>query len=295
MSTIRTAARAPVSDYRATYAFVDELRHQRQFASVHVSAAARWSNLAETGQAVNDFTAHFMDRRIYAPTAGLSTWKHGLEDPDTQWVRTKSAFEIAAFWECGAMEPRGLHPHLIALLEQEQSFEGCDLIASFPGHRVRLPDVAVESQMDVWAVVRTYFGLVSLAVEGKAGEGFAETVGEWRTGALTEKNERIAFLCDQLGLTKPPSDEIRYQLLHRTVSALLEAERVDAAFAAMVIVSFTDDPRSKDDFGAFTSCLGGAVSPGQIRRMPSVRNRPLFLGWLDAKLCTDAEIAAIAV
>jgi hypothetical protein len=236
-----------------------------------------------------------MERRVYAPTAGLATWKNGLADPDTQWVRTKAAFETAVFWECGAMQPRGLHPHLIALLEQEQSLEGCELIASFPGHRVHLPDGIPASQTDVWAVVRTYVGLVSLAIEGRAGEGFAETVGEWRKDALAEKDTRMAFLCDQLGLTKPPTDEIRYQLLHRTVSALLEAERVDAAIAAMIIVSFTDDPRSKDDFGVFTSCLGGPVSPGQIRRMPSVQHRPLFLGWLDAKLCTDAEIAAVAV
>jgi hypothetical protein len=236
-----------------------------------------------------------MDRRIYAPTAGLSTWKQGLLDPDTQWVRTKSAFETAVFWECGAMQPRGLHPHLIALLEQEQTLEGCELVASFPGHRVHMPGVMDASQTDVWAVLRTDVGSVSIALEGKAGEGFAESVGEWRKDALAEKDTRLAFLCDQLGLTKQPSDEIRYQLLQRTVSALLEAERVDAAIAAMIIVSFTDDPRSKDDFGAFTSCLGGAVSPGQIRRMTSVQHRPLFLGWLDAKLCTDAEIASVAV
>jgi hypothetical protein len=126
-----------------------------------------------------------------------------------------------------------------------------------------------------------------------AGEGFAETVGEWRRDAMAGKAERMAFLCEHLGLTKPPSDEIRYQLLHRTVSALLEAERVDASIAAMIIVSFTDDPQSKDDFGAFTSCLGMPIAPGQIGRIPTVENRPLFLGWLDARLCTDAEIAAV--
>ena len=236
-----------------------------------------------------------MERRIYTPTAGLATWKNRLADPDTQWVRTKSAFETAVFWEYGATHPRGLHPHLIALLEQEQSLQGCELLASFPGHRVHLPGGTPASQADVWAIVRTYVGLVSLAVEGKTGESFAETVGEWRKSASAGKDERLAFLCDQLGLTKSPSDAIRYQLLHRTVSALLEAERIGAAIAAMIVVSFTDDSRSKDDFGAFASCLGESISPGQLRRMPTVQHRPLFLGWLDAKPCTDAEIAAVAV
>jgi hypothetical protein len=34
-----------------------------------------------------------MERRIYAPTVGLATWKNRLADSDTQWARTKSAFE----------------------------------------------------------------------------------------------------------------------------------------------------------------------------------------------------------
>jgi hypothetical protein len=235
-----------------------------------------------------------MERRIYAPTAGLATWKARLADPDTQWARTKSAFETAVFWEHGAMQPRGLHPQLIALLEQEQSLQGCELVASFPEHRVHLPDGAPISRADVWAIVRTYAGLVSLAVDGIAGERFAESIGEWRKGASTGKDERLAFLCDHLGLTKAPSDAIRYELLHRTVSALLEAERTGAPIAAMIVISFTDDSRSKDDFGAFASCLGQSLSPGQIRRMPTVQPRPLFLGWLDAKPCTDAELAAIS-
>jgi hypothetical protein len=37
-------------------------------------------------------------------------WKNRLADSDTQWVRTKSAFETAVFWEYGATHPRGLHP-----------------------------------------------------------------------------------------------------------------------------------------------------------------------------------------
>ena len=236
-----------------------------------------------------------MERPIYEPTAGVATWKNRLADPDTQWVRTKSAFETAVFWESGALQPRGSHPRVVALLEQEQSLQGCELVASFPGHHVHLPGGVPESQTDVWAIVRTYAGLVSLTVEGQAGESFAETIGEWRKGASAGKDERLAFLCDQLGLTKAPSDAIRYQLLHRTVSAPLEAERIDAAIAAMIVVSFTEDSRSKDDFGAFASCLGESIAPGQIRRKPAVQHRSLFLGWLDVKPCTDAELAAIAV
>lgn len=79
-----------------------------------------------------------MERRIYAPTTGLEAWRNRLADPETQWVRAKSAFETAVFWELGARKPRGLHPLLAALLDQDDAFKGCELVASFPEHRVEL-------------------------------------------------------------------------------------------------------------------------------------------------------------
>jgi hypothetical protein len=45
-------------------------------------------------------------------------------------------------------------------------------------------------------------GLISLAVEGKAGESFAETIGDWRKDASDGKETRLAFLCEQLGLAQ---------------------------------------------------------------------------------------------
>lgn len=160
-----------------------------------------------------------MDHRIYAPATGLDTWKQRLAEPDTQWVRTKSAFETAVFCEVGAREPGGLHPRVTALLDREELLRDCDLIASFPEHRVRLPGGSRASQTDVWAMLRGPRGLISLAVEGKSGETFAETIGEWRKEASNGKEKRLAFLCDQLGVPQGVNDTIRYQLMHRTASA----------------------------------------------------------------------------
>jgi hypothetical protein len=78
-----------------------------------------------------------MDYRIYAPATGLGTWKQRLAEPDTQWVRTKSAFETAVFWEVGARELRG-SIRVTALLDREELLRDCRLIA-LPEHRVRLP------------------------------------------------------------------------------------------------------------------------------------------------------------
>lgn len=236
-----------------------------------------------------------MDLRIYAPAAGLQTWRNGLADPETQWVRTKSAFETAVFWEVGARGPRGLHSRLIDLLDQEDLLKQSELVASFPEHRVRLPGGSTASQSDVWAILSTPRGLVSVAVEGKAGETFGGTVGEWRTAPSEGKMKRLAFLCEHLGLADGVSDSIRYQLLHRTVSAILEADRIGAIAAAVIVLSFTEDAKSKDDFCAFGTCLRTDVVAGRLCRATAPSRRPLFLGWLDVPPCTDADIAAVAV
>lgn len=235
-----------------------------------------------------------MDRRIYAPSSGLETWKCRLAAPETQWVRKKSAFETAVFWESGAMQPRGLSSSLAALLDQEASLRGSELVASFPEHRVKLPGGTRASQTDVWAILRAPIGLVSVAIEGKAGESFAETVGEWRKDASGGKEKRLTFLCETLGIARPIDDAVRYQLLHRTVSALLEAERIGANAAAMIVVSFAADPRSKTDFATFGSCVGVTIATGALSRAETTPGCPLYLGWLDVAPCSDAAIAAVA-
>lgn len=236
-----------------------------------------------------------MDRRIYAPAAGLDTWKERLAEPETQWVRTKSAFETAVFWELGARQPRGLHPRVTALLDREELLGECRLIASFPEHRVRLPGGSRASQTDVWAMLRGPRGLISLAVEGKSGETFAETIGDWRRDASVGKEKRLAFLCEQLGVPQGVNDTIRYQLMHRTVSALIEAERIGAVAAVMLVLSFTPDAVSKGDYDAFVSCLGGKASLDGLTSAASSQKRALFLGWLDLPPSTDEDIAAVAV
>ena len=236
-----------------------------------------------------------MDRRIYAPAAGLETWRGRLSEPETQWVRTRSAFETAVFWELGARQSRGLHPSLTSLFDHEDLLRDCELVASFPEHRVRLPGGTRASQTDVWAILRGPRGLISLAVEGKAGETFAETIGDWRKEASVGKETRLTYLCEQLGLAGGVNDTIRYQLMHRTASALIEAERIGAVAAVMLVVSFTTDAISRSDYDAFISCLGGKAVLDRLTSAASAVKRPLFLGWLDRPVCTDEDIAAVAV
>ena len=236
-----------------------------------------------------------MTRRVYAPASGLATWRSMLADPERQWVRGASAFETAVFWERGAGNRRGLTPELAALLDKSPAWHDSTVLGAFPEHRVALPGGSRASQNDVWALLKGPTGLLSLAVEGKAGEPFGETVEEWTKDASDGKAERLEHLAGWLGLKTPVDGQLRYQLLHRTASALIEARRTSAVSAGVVVLSFRDDPKSKDDFAHFCKALGVTFQVGEPLWAQNVRSSPLFLAWLDLPPASDAEVAAATV
>lgn len=110
--------------------------------------------------------------------------------------------------------------------------------------------------------------MAAIAVEGKAEEPFGDsTVAEWRAGAGPGRRQRLDHLLDVLAL---PDDErlpsIRYQLLHRTASAIIEARRFGARHAVMLVHSFSAHGAWYDDFAAFAALYGADVSKGTIVR-----------------------------
>ena len=73
-------------------------------------------------------------------------------------------------------------------------------------------------------------------MEGKVSEPFGDTIAERRKDDGEGKRKRLKFLLKELELE--PSKEInaiRYQLLHRTASALIEAMSLDVLHAGAKI------------------------------------------------------------
>jgi len=110
-------------------------------------------------------------------------------------------------------------------------------------------------------------------------EPFGPTVDEWLAGHSRGKMTRLAFLCDLLGLKLPVPGEIRYQLLHRTASALLEAQRFNAPHAVMLIHSFSQKHEWLDDYSAFARLLG--VEEAEVNQVVSIGQR----SGIDLSLC----------
>ena len=91
--------------------------------------------------------------------------------------------------------------------------------------------------------------------------------------------ERIAYILRCLGLPSTIPDSTRYQLLHRTASAVLAAEEFGAKAAVMLVHSFSPADRWFDDFKAFAGLFGGSPSIGQVFHARRCQDIDLFLGW----------------
>lgn len=218
-----------------------------------------------------------MSNRIFLPSRSAEDWRALLADPEKHWRSGYSARTAAKHWEASA----GL-PTEIEAVFQKASLEPAELLVAFPEWKTPLPGGRRESQTDILALVGTAQGLWVAGVEAKVAEPFGPTVGEWLEGASPGKLERLGYLKRKLGLTGEILT-LRYQLLHRTVTALIEAERFSAAGAAMIVQSFSPVSAWKDDFEAFLSAMG--FEPGVPRTAPD--GLPLLLAWAQGRRAID--------
>lgn len=142
-----------------------------------------------------------------------------------------------------------------------------------------MPGGKAASQNDVWVLARSAEDLISIAVEGKVSEPFGPTIGEWNPDASTGRQKRFNFLKDLLGLDEIPAN-IRYQLLHRTASAVLEAQRFNAKRAILLIHSFSPEKLWFDDFADFVRLFGKVPQIDKMLQAEGSRFPLLHFAWV---------------
>jgi hypothetical protein len=121
-------------------------------------------------------------------------------------------------------------------------------------------------------------------VEGKVSEPFGPLVSEWFQNPSEGKKERLAFLCKTLGLDEEQVQSIRYQLLHRTASAVIEAERFNAKHALMLVHSFSSTSEWFDDFKAFARLFDAEADLDQLLQAGRLSDIDLYLGWIKGEV-----------
>jgi hypothetical protein len=219
-----------------------------------------------------------MKKQIFIPTESGSDWQRLLAKPDLHWKVGRSAMAAAASWEANAP---ALSQDIVGVLDaaNDPALTELELLAAIPEWEVALPGGTRNSQTDIMAFTRNDRGLVILAVEAKVDEPFGPTVGEKRKGASKGQQERLAYLEKELGCDKPMDDSIRYQLLHRTVSALLTARSFHASVAVMLVQSFSPESRWREDFDAFAATVSSSQLTPDLYELPSGDGIRLLIGW----------------
>ena len=119
-----------------------------------------------------------------------------------------------------------------------------------------------------------------MAVEGKVSEPFGPTVDAWYANPSPGKQRRLAALCQELEITLPPAGDIRYQLLHRMASAIIEAKRFKAAQAVMIVHSFSQSHDWFADYVEFVGLYGQEPKPGELVSTGLESGLALHLGWV---------------
>jgi hypothetical protein len=154
-----------------------------------------------------------------------------------------------------------------------------ELLAAIPEWGGQLPGGETASHTDVLALARNSQNLVVLAVEAKVDETFGPTLEQKRATATVGQLARIAYLESELGRAEPFPDAVRYQLLHRSVSALLTARAFHAPVGVMLVQSFSPESAWRGDFAAFCQELGCNSLSADLFEVPGISGPRLILGW----------------
>lgn len=228
-------------------------------------------------------------KRIYVPSTSSEDWRQFLADPQKQWRSGYSARELAECWESVDGFPASFKTMLAG--SEFPALRKLDLILAIPEHKVDLPGGGRPSQNDLFVLAKAADGeLVSIMIEGKVAEPFGSTLETWLMNASDGKRARLKFLCEALGLAQEPPGQIRYQLLHRAVSAVLEARRFNARYAMMIVHSFSPEKAWFADYAAFVGLFGVSTRPGRLVELPGVPTVRLFAAWVSEKENQDDHI-----
>jgi len=197
------------------------------------------------------------------------------------WQPGRSAKFVADAWFGANSIPESVS----SVLAVDPKYRGAKLVDAFLERSVDLGDGERPSQTDLMAIVSLDSGLGILAVEAKVDESFGPSVDTWLADAGGDggkKRSRLSGLCKLLGLDLGIVGPLRYRLLHRTASAVLEARRYHAGQAAMVVQSFCPKRSWFEDFRQFAQAMGLTVdAPGKMSGSKLCGDVEVRLGWVE--------------
>jgi hypothetical protein len=189
-----------------------------------------------------------MIRRLHVPLLKPEDVIPHLAKQDLHWRAGYSAQELALAWSNPGND---FPPAVRRVLQTSPEYSSAEFIDGFFEREVNLGSPGRNSQTDLMVIVGLGETLGVIAVEGKVDESFADLVVNWNTSA--SKQCRLDGLCTTLGVESGDVGHVRYQLLHRTASAVYESKRYRSRNALVLVHSFSASNRWFEDLAPFRS------------------------------------------
>jgi len=217
--------------------------------------------------------------KIFVPTNKPEDWRLLLAEPRKHWRTGFSAKALACSWEEANGFPESVKK--VFVNSGIALFKNVELLLAFPEYQVPLPGGVRPSQNDVFILARGNDQLISITVEGKVSEPFGDTIAEWRKDDSEGKRKRLKFLLKELELEDNEEiTAIRYQLLHRTASALIEAKKLGAPNALMLVHSFSQSNECFEDYNRFLRLFDLEAKPDSLLFAKIIKGINLYLCWV---------------
>ncbi|WP_430402497.1 DUF6946 family protein [Hyphomonas sp.] len=203
-----------------------------------------------------------------------------LRDPELHWKKGRSAYEAAHSWVTGNINHEGGMPRPVRnMLNQAPEWTEAEVAVGLFEHATPLDTLQRPSSNDLLVVCRLQEALGVMAVEAKAGEPFGELVSVWNS--TPGRSARLAWACDFFDVEAESCGGLRWQLFHRTTSAIIEAKRFHAPHAIMLVHDFGEKVSWRDDYVAFAETIGVTNADfGRLSDPKLVGGVSLRMGWV---------------
>ena len=207
------------------------------------------------------------------PARSIEAWRDQLGKRYAHWKTGHSARALAQCW----VRADGMPSEVARVL---RPLGKIDLLWATPEYGVGLDTPRASSQCDLLVLGRTPDGLVVIAVEGKVREGFAQAVDKWM-GTVKGGPSRLKVCCSAIGLNLDQVASLKYQLVHRTAAAVLQARLMRARTAVMLVHSFDDSNAGYSDFEKLVLAYQGKPERNKLIKVrPSGDGTNLHLAWV---------------
>jgi hypothetical protein len=222
---------------------------------------------------------------ILIPATKPEDWAVFLADRNKQWKDGYSAKSLAESWQNANDLPSKIKSVLLKTLDGK--FSDLEMLIGIPEYKVNLPGGNRASQNDLFVLARTDQEMVSIMVEGKVTESFGQLVEDWREDASGGKKVRLDSLCCLLHLDQRVIGKIRYQILHRTASAILTANRYHCKIAMVLVHSFDQNNASFNDYTEFLKLYNLEAQLDNIVGPVSLGEVDTYWGWIADGRCVE--------